>query len=166
MFQIVGKQVLRDVLRHVILKEGQCFYPSRKLLFQYIKRDMFLHKVLKYMNCMLQTIRFGEYKNSKVPFFQLQFRCMQALFYTLNLRHHGFVYQGADVNVKARHLETPIFEAIRGCHDKHYRTINCQNYVKIIENLKNKGADVNVTNKRDYSPLALASNFGQFDIAR
>jgi ankyrin repeat protein len=73
--------------------------------------------------------------------------------------------KGADVNVKARHLETPLFEAIRGCHYKHYRTINCQNYVKIIEKLKDKGADVNVTNRRDYSPLALASNFGQFDIA-
>ena len=141
-------------------------YPENCYFRVFTKRGMFLHKILRYMNCMLQTTRFGEFKKSKVLFFQMQFMCKQALFYTPSLHHLGFVYQGADVNVKARHLETPIFEAIRGCHDKHYRTINCQNYVKIIEKLKSKGADVNVTNRRDYSPLALASNFGQFDIAR
>ena len=74
--------------------------------------------------------------------------------------------RGADANKVAKHQETPIFEAIRGCHIKWTRRDTCQKYVDIAEKLKKHNADFDVQNNRSYSPLALASHFGQVKIVR
>jgi len=82
--------------------------------------------------------------------------------------------KGANANTVAKYMEegmeegmeeTPIFEAIRGCHNRRY-TI-CPKYVRnIIGKLKDYNADINIKNKEGYSPLALATHYGQTKVVR